>query len=925
MNPFLDNKFDNGVEIPSIVLKLYSMLDPALKSRWCGSETATGDDSFFAWLNAPADADTQVCDDLPVITNLAYYVYSERPGLQTAFPDLFGADRHRFARWFIVHAQPEYALDKAFLEPTYSGWRNASRISKDNECEEPLKIFVVGTPKAGNTWMTYLLSTIYDLPPVTLPTIFDPSVTDRAGTSWVAMQHYWLEPDIFAWAKQRRTLFVTMMRHPGDVLVSLWHMMRNKSYDPDADLRFVQLLMHDDNQMDEHTVRYVKEHFSEVVQLSLDWANSGASFIVRYEDLWRDPVTTLARLTNSIRPVSQDRIESAIDVCNINMLRKLGNDPQHKFFRKGGPGNWRRELPDNIVDVFRHHKPYPTLFQNLGYTLDSHDPLIDAPAKPRVSTSPFVDKAEFDNGIEIPAIAIKRYLKLDPLLKSRWRGSETATGDDSFFAWLNAPADADTQVCDDLPVITNLAHYVYSERLGLQTAFPDLFGADRHRFARWFIVHAQLEYALDKVFLEPTYSGWWNVSRTQGEKPPKILIVGTPKTGNMWMKHLLSTIYDLPPVALPTIFDPSVTDQAGASWVTLQHYELEPDVLAWAKRHGAIFVTMMRHPGDALVSLWHMMHNKSYDPGADLRFLQLLLHDSAQMDEYALQYVKEHFAQVVQLSLNWENSGVSLVVRYEDLWRDPVATLTRLTDSIHPVSQERIESAIDVCDINMLRKLGNDPQRKFFRKGGPGSWRRELPDDIVDVFHHHKPYPALFQIMGYTLDPHDPLIDAPAKPRVSTSPFVDKTEFDNGIEIPAIAIKRYLMLDPALKSRWHGAETETAQDSFFAWLNAPVDADVHRCDNMPIITNLAQYIYSQSHDLQIVFPDLFGEDRYRFAHWFVTHAQAEYGLDKVFIEPVRSSVRITLSIIDANIIVPTLAFLLRCKLSSLLKKMRIKI
>jgi hypothetical protein len=518
---------------------------------------------------------------------------------------------------------------------------------------------------------------------------------------------------------------------------------------------------------------------------------------------------------------------------------------------------------------------------------------------------------------------------LDGESKSRWRGSETGTGDGSFFAWLNAPADADTQRRDDSITITNLAHYIYGERSDLQTAFPDLFGKDRHRFARWFIVHAQTEYALDKAFLEPTYSGGWNNSRksmgNERETPLKIFVVGTPKAGNTWMNHLLSTIYDLPSVVLPIIFDPTVTDQAGSNWVTLQHYQLEPNILSWAKRHGALFVTMMRHPGDVLVSLWHMMHNKSYDPKADLRFLHLLMHDSDQMDEYVTQYVKEHFYRMVRLSLDWLNSGVSFVVRYEDLWRDPVATLTRLTDSIRPVSQDRIESAIDLCDISMLRKLRSDPQGKFFRKGGPGSWRRELPDDIVDVLCHHEPYPALFQALGYTLDPHDPLIDAPAKPRVSTNPFLDNDEFDNGIEVPVIVIKRYLMLDPALKSRWRGSETETSGGSFFTWLNAPADADVHRRDDSIIITNLAYYVYGERPNLQTTFPDLFGKDRHRFARWFITHAQAEYALDEAFLKPVRSSARtISPSILDANNIVPSLAFALRRKLSSLLKRMRTK-
>jgi hypothetical protein len=188
----------------------------------------------------------------------------------------------------------------------------------------------------------------------------------------------------------------------------------------------------------------------------------------------------------------------------------------------------------------------------------------------------------------------------------------------------------------------------------------------------------------------------------------------------------------------------------------------------------------------------------------------------------------------------------------------------------------------------MLRKQRNDPRGKIFRKGGCGSWKSELPDDIVDVFRHHEPYPTLFQALGYTLDPHDPLIDAPAKPRASANPFLNNNELDNGIEVPMLIIKLYLMLDPALKSRWRGSETEIGEGSFFAWLNAPADADAHRHDDSPIITNLANHIYGERSDLQTAFPDLFGEDRHRFVHWFTTHAQTEYALDEAFIEPMRS-------------------------------------
>lgn len=369
----------------------------------------------------------------------------------------------------------------------------------------------------------------------------------------------------------------------------------------------------------------------------------------------------------------------------------------------------------------------------------------------------------------------------------------------------------------------------------------------------------------------------------------KIIVASAPKTGNTWMTHLLSCIYGLPEVELPPTFDPTIANQQGPAWVTLQHYYPDPELLAWAERHRVFFVTMLRHPGDLLVSLWHMMQNKSYNPDSDLGRSTMLLLDGERMGEHTEQYVKEDFFHGLYIPLDWMETGRSLAVRYEDLWRDPVKTLTDLTNQIRPVERDRIESAIDLCDLSLLRKLYDDPQGKFFRKGGPGNWRDELPDTIVDVFRHHEPYPTIFRAWGYTLDPNDPLIDAPAKPRQSKNPFLENERFDNGVKVPVIVIKLYLLLDPASKARWAGAETATSEQSFFAWLNAPADEDPERQKNTPIVTNLAHYVYRTRSDLQNLFPDLFGEDRIEYVFWFTRSGSAEYDLDPVFIKPLQES------------------------------------
>lgn len=371
----------------------------------------------------------------------------------------------------------------------------------------------------------------------------------------------------------------------------------------------------------------------------------------------------------------------------------------------------------------------------------------------------------------------------------------------------------------------------------------------------------------------------------------KIFVASAPKTGNTWLTILLSTTYDLSPVTLPFPFDAAVANQMGSNWIAQQHYRPEPDLLTWGEQNRALFITPLRHPGDILVSLWHMLQNKSYDPKADLTYLEPVLRDGSQMGNGTMGYVTKRFHNELHNMIRWMQSGRSIIVRYEDLWRDPSATLSRVVGQIDPLSRDRIESAIDLCDIQMLRKLRNDPQGRFFRKGGPGSWRDELPESVLDIFRNHEPYPEYFRELGYTLDPHDPLIDAPAVPRISTNPFLNSDRFDNGVMVPTIVVRLYLLLDPTLKARWHDTIASTSETSFYAWLAARADEDAGREERVPHLSNLAYYVYRMRPDLQAVFPDVFGRDRSAYITWFLRHTQGEYGLDEAFLRPMRATSR----------------------------------
>jgi hypothetical protein len=362
----------------------------------------------------------------------------------------------------------------------------------------------VSTPKTGNTWLKSLLSHIYRLPVAQMGTTFRPAEADALGPRWVAHQHYAPQDDLIAWAERENVEFVTTIRHPGDVLVSMFHHVRNFADRPGASARPASAMLPDGDTMGEHTASFIRNTFFESLDISLGWMRSGKTQVIRYEDLWRDPVPALGRLTSSLRKTSADRIEFAVEASGFDLMRALDADPE--FFRKGEVGNWKRALPQDVIDIFRHSEPYPDQFAALGYTLNLDDALTTQPKASRVSKNPFRNITHFDNGVAAPPVAVRCYLSFDAVECRRWPVLEETTKG-SFYAWLNAPAEGDPGQARSVRTVTNLASYVYSTRSDLQAAFPDVFGRDRSRFVQWFIRSAQARYDLDEAFIQPMRGG----------------------------------------------------------------------------------------------------------------------------------------------------------------------------------------------------------------------------------------------------------------------------------------------------------------------------------------------------------------------------------------------------------------------------------
>jgi hypothetical protein len=107
--------FDNGVPVSPTLVKLYLSLDQALKQNWVSVENTSAANSFFNWLGTPTNDQQEV-----PISNLANYIYQQRPDLQQNFPDISGKDRLEYLIWFILHGRFDYQIEPALTTSMYA-------------------------------------------------------------------------------------------------------------------------------------------------------------------------------------------------------------------------------------------------------------------------------------------------------------------------------------------------------------------------------------------------------------------------------------------------------------------------------------------------------------------------------------------------------------------------------------------------------------------------------------------------------------------------------------------------------------------------------------------------------------------------------------------------------------------------------------
>jgi hypothetical protein len=249
------------------------------------------------------------------------------------------------------------------------------------------------------------------------------------------------------------------------------------------------------------------------------------------------------------------------------------------------------------------------------------------------------------------------------------------------------------------------------------------------------------------------------------------------------LRSLLCGIYRLPQLYLEPGFDCASLNRGGTRWVAQYHIRPHAELTAWIRAQPAIVITTIRHPGAVLISLYH--HVREFRAQSlDFDFLRRMLSAGFERTNITADSTGQPFWADLACSLDWMSQAGTQVVRYEDLRSDALGTLRELTSRISPVPDERIEAAIEMSDLALMRAMAGS-FGGFFRQGRIGGWRDLLPPDVIEVFRSMAPYAAQMAALGYSLDPADPTISrtVPSRPR---HPMTALQRFENGVAVVPI-------------------------------------------------------------------------------------------------------------------------------------------
>ena len=238
----------------------------------------------------------------------------------------------------------------------------------------------------------------------------------------------------------------------------------------------------------------------------------------------------------------------------------------------------------------------------------------------------------------------------------------------------------------------------------------------------------------------------------------RIVVVSPPRSGNHWVKCLLGQVYGLEwrggnqkPATRAAGFREDVALGGFPDGAIMhQHCRYSRKLADEFERLPAHVVSVVRDPYDTFVSYYHWVQvRKPQDEAAAEKAAgrpRSAMLGKPIDDPEVLGYLSGEFGANLAKGDSWLASGRSLVVRFEDLNREPVAALAALTDQIAPVDHATLERAIEACNVENVKQERKKLARTV-RSGRVGDSRQTLGPEHLALFRER--HADLIERLGY--------------------------------------------------------------------------------------------------------------------------------------------------------------------------------
>jgi hypothetical protein len=240
-----------------------------------------------------------------------------------------------------------------------------------------VRIIVAGPPKTGNVWIEKILSHLYELeildpPPIPDLRLYDDGNFDALKSlvdsgvykdNSIFHQHFWPDDELFRALKKISPHFVTIIRNPYDIFVSIYHYVQNFK-EEFIKTQIPECLMINRPIYDERVLHYLEYYFGLNLVLGYAWLDSHQSLIVRYEDLHEKPIEAIRGLARDLGQVSDSAVARALEAARPGTMRKLSED-MSRHIRSATVGDWKNHLHEKHLEIFG--RCHAAKIRRLGY------------------------------------------------------------------------------------------------------------------------------------------------------------------------------------------------------------------------------------------------------------------------------------------------------------------------------------------------------------------------------------------------------------------------------------------------------------------------------------------------------------------------------------------------------------------------------